>query len=165
MIFDFDFDFFFLLFDNLILINFDKFCIIRTTCPHFFLKVIVDFLTSMQLRAQNTTLLSKVRRRFFQILWPSQKTQTLIDFHILFFCISGIDHHITSASAAAAAAAAASSAAAAAAAGYPPHFTPHHHGHSAHHHNSTISSQFSALLGASSAGYLLTSESKTMPIF
>ena len=24
-----------------------------------------------------TTLLSKVRRRFFQILWPSQKTQTL----------------------------------------------------------------------------------------
>lgn len=78
---------------------------------------------------------------------------------------TGIDHHITSASAAAAAAAAASSAAAAAAAGYPPHFTPHHHGHSAHHHNSTISSQFSALLGASSAGYLLTSESKTMPIF
>ena len=29
------------------------------------------------LRAQNTTLLSKVRRRFFQILWPSQKTQNL----------------------------------------------------------------------------------------
>jgi hypothetical protein len=26
------------------------------------------------LRAKNTTLLSKVRRRFFQILWPSQKT-------------------------------------------------------------------------------------------
>ena len=38
------------------------------TCPHFW----------TLLRAQNTTLLSKVRRRFFQILWPSQKTQTLI---------------------------------------------------------------------------------------
>ena len=34
-------------------------------------------MTSTLLRAQNTTLLSKVRRRFFQILWPSQKTQTL----------------------------------------------------------------------------------------
>ena len=31
----------------------------------------------MLLRAQNTTLLSKVQQRFFQILWPSQKTQTL----------------------------------------------------------------------------------------
>ena len=75
---------------------------------------------------------------------------------------SGVEHSSASA-AAAAAAAAASSAAAAAAAGYPPHFAPHH-GASAHH-NSTISSQFSALLGASSAGYLLSSESKTMPIF
>ena len=34
-------------------------------------------MTSTLLRTQNTTLLSKVRRRFFQILWPSQKTQTL----------------------------------------------------------------------------------------
>ena len=33
-----------------------------------------------------------------------------------------------------------------------------------HHSHTTISSQFSALLGASS-GYLLSSESKTMPIF
>ena len=47
------------------------------TCPHLFLKIFVNFLTSTMLRAQNTTLLSKVRRRFFQILWPSQKTQTL----------------------------------------------------------------------------------------
>ena len=37
----------------------------------------VDFLTSTLLRAQNTTLLSKVQWRFFQILWPFQKTQTL----------------------------------------------------------------------------------------
>ena len=37
----------------------------------------VDFLTSSLLRAQNMTLLSKVRRRFCQILWPSQKNQTL----------------------------------------------------------------------------------------
>ena len=43
----------------------------------FFKKIFGDFLTSTLLRAQNTTLLSKVRRRFFQILWPSQKTQTL----------------------------------------------------------------------------------------
>ena len=34
-------------------------------------------MTSTLLRAQKTTLLSKVRRWFFQILWPSQKTQTL----------------------------------------------------------------------------------------
>jgi hypothetical protein len=52
----------------------------------------------------------------------------------------------------------------------------HSHGHlglqtsvhsqspSSHHSHTTISSQFSALLGASS-GYLLSSESKTMPIF
>ena len=33
---------------------------------------------SALLRAQNTTLLSKVRQRFFQILWPSKKPQTLI---------------------------------------------------------------------------------------
>ena len=32
----------------------------------------------MLLRAQNTTLLSKVGRRIFQILWPTQKTKTLI---------------------------------------------------------------------------------------
>ena len=49
----------------------------NTTWPHLFWKIFVDFLTSTLLRAQNTTLLSKVRRRFFQILWPSQKTQTL----------------------------------------------------------------------------------------
>ena len=39
--------------------------------------IFVEFLTSTLLLAQNTTLLSKVRPRFFQILWPSQKTQTL----------------------------------------------------------------------------------------
>ena len=42
----------------------------------------------MLLRAQNTTLLSKVRRRFFQIFWPFQKTQTLkawICSNLLFF--------------------------------------------------------------------------------
>ena len=51
----------------------------NTTCPHLLLKIFVDFLTSTLLRAQNTTLLSKVRRRFFfQILWPSQKIQTLL---------------------------------------------------------------------------------------
>ena len=37
----------------------------NTTCPHLFLKIFVDFLTSTLLRTQNTTLLSKVRRRFF----------------------------------------------------------------------------------------------------
>ena len=41
-----------------------------------FLKI--DFLTSMLLRALNMTLLSKVQQIFFQILWPSQKTQTLL---------------------------------------------------------------------------------------
>ena len=46
----------------------------NTTCPHLFLKIFVNFLTSTLLRLQNTTLLSKVRRRFFQIF---QKTQTL----------------------------------------------------------------------------------------
>ena len=50
----------------------------NTTWPHLFWKIFVDFLTSTLLRAQNTTLLSKAWRRFFQILWPSQKTQTLI---------------------------------------------------------------------------------------
>ena len=35
------------------------------TCPHLKKKIFVDFLTSMLLRAQNTTLLSKVRQRFF----------------------------------------------------------------------------------------------------
>ena len=48
-------------------------------CLHLFWKIFVNFLTSTLLRAQNTTLLSKVRQRFFQILWPSQKTQTLTD--------------------------------------------------------------------------------------
>ena len=33
--------------------------------------------TTLILLKQNTTLLSKVRQRFFQSLWPSQKTQTL----------------------------------------------------------------------------------------
>jgi len=37
----------------------------NTTCPHLFLKIFVNFLTSMLLCAQNTTLLSKVQRRFF----------------------------------------------------------------------------------------------------
>ena len=55
----------------------------NTTWPYLFWKIFIDFLTSTLLRAQNTTLLSKVRRRFFQILWPSQKTQTLN--HGLFF--------------------------------------------------------------------------------
>ena len=50
----------------------------NTTWPHLFWKIFVNFLTSTLLRAQNTMLLSKVRRRFFQILWPSQKTQTLL---------------------------------------------------------------------------------------
>ena len=62
----------------------------------------------------------------------------------------------------------AAAAAAAAAAGYHPGGVSAH-AHLGHHVSgqpgSTISSQFSALLGASSAGYLLTSESKTMPIF
>jgi hypothetical protein len=31
------------------------------TCPHLFFKIFVDFLTSTLLRAQNTTLLSKVQ--------------------------------------------------------------------------------------------------------
>ena len=35
------------------------------TCPHFLKKILVNFLTSTLLRAQNTTLLSKVRQRFF----------------------------------------------------------------------------------------------------
>ena len=52
---------------------YDKVCIII----HLFWKIFVGFLTSTLLRAQNTTLLSKVRQRFFHILWPSQKTQTL----------------------------------------------------------------------------------------
>ena len=52
----------------------------NTTCPHLFWKIFVNFLTSTLLRTQNTMLLSKVRRRFFQILWPSQKTQTLTPF-------------------------------------------------------------------------------------
>ena len=43
----------------------------------FFKKIFVNFLTSTLLCAQNTMLLSKVQQRFFQILWPSQKTQTL----------------------------------------------------------------------------------------
>jgi hypothetical protein len=33
--------------------------------PHLFWKIFVDFLTSTLLRTQNTTLLLKVRRRFF----------------------------------------------------------------------------------------------------
>ena len=49
----------------------------NTTWPHLFWKIFVDFLTSTLLRAQNTTLLSKVRRNFFRIFWTSQKTQTL----------------------------------------------------------------------------------------
>ena len=56
----------------------------NTTCPHLFWKIFVDFLTSTLLRAQNTALLSKVRQRFFQILWPSQITQTLTVFCIIF---------------------------------------------------------------------------------
>ena len=37
----------------------------NTTWPHLFWKIFVNFLTSTLLRVQNTTLLSKVRRRFF----------------------------------------------------------------------------------------------------
>ena len=37
----------------------------NTTWPNLFWKIFVDFLTSTLLRAQNTTLLSKVRWRFF----------------------------------------------------------------------------------------------------
>ena len=37
----------------------------NTTCPHLFLKIFVNFLTSLLLRAQNTMLLSKVRQIFF----------------------------------------------------------------------------------------------------
>ena len=53
--------------------------------PHLFWKIFVNFLTSTLLRAQNTTLLSKVRQSVFQILWPSQKTQTLQKFCLQFF--------------------------------------------------------------------------------
>ena len=48
---------------------------------NLFWKIFTDFLTSTLLRAQNTTFLSKVWRIFFQILWPSQKTQTLTNLH------------------------------------------------------------------------------------
>ena len=37
----------------------------NTTWPHLFWKIFVAFLTSTLLRTQNTTLLSKVLRRFF----------------------------------------------------------------------------------------------------
>ena len=43
----------------------------------WFKKKIVDFLTSTLLRTQKTTLLSKVRRRFFSNFVAFQKTQTL----------------------------------------------------------------------------------------
>ena len=45
----------------------------NTICPHLFLKIFVDFLTSTLLPPQNKTLLLKVRRRFFQILWSFRK--------------------------------------------------------------------------------------------
>ena len=51
------------------LFNFSKHCILR---PHLFWKIFANFLTSALLYAQNTLLLSTVRQRFFQILWPSQ---------------------------------------------------------------------------------------------
>ena len=35
---------------------------------------------------------SKVRRRFFQILWPSQKTQTLLKYNIERLGDSNLDH-------------------------------------------------------------------------
>ena len=54
------------------------------TCSHFLKKIFMDFLTSTLLRTQNMKLLSKVRRRFFQILWPSQKTQTLLAILVFF---------------------------------------------------------------------------------
>ena len=47
------------------------------TCPHLFWKIFVNFLTSTLFCAKNTTLLSKAWQRFVQILWPSQKIQTL----------------------------------------------------------------------------------------
>ena len=56
----------------------------NTTCPHLFRKFFINFLTSTLLRTQNMKLLSKVRRRFFQILWPSQKTQTLLAILVFF---------------------------------------------------------------------------------
>ena len=67
----------------------------NTTCPHLFWKIFVDVLTSTLLHAQNTTLLSKVRWRFFQILWPSQKTQTLTDIthYWIFGCPSTYWYH------------------------------------------------------------------------
>ena len=55
-----------------------KVCIIRLV--HIFEKTFINFLTSTLLRAQNTTLLSKVRQIFFQILWPENPNFTkLID--------------------------------------------------------------------------------------
>ena len=51
----------------------------NTTCPHLFLKIFVDFLTSTLLRTQNKTFLSKVRRRFFfkfcGLLWKPKLYQ------------------------------------------------------------------------------------------
>merc|ERR1712141_194567 len=85
---------------------------------------------------------------------PSQHLANNNSHHVQNFKSTN-DHHNNSAMGAAAANSAA-------AAGYHPGHP--HLGH-AGQHSSTISSQFSALLGASSAGYLLTSESKTMPIF
>ena len=41
-------------------------------CLHLFWKIFVNFLTSTLLRAQNKTLLSKLRQRFFQISWSPQ---------------------------------------------------------------------------------------------
>ena len=46
-------------------------------CLHLFWKIFVNFLTSTLLCTQNTMLLSKVQQRFTQMLWPSQKTQSL----------------------------------------------------------------------------------------
>ena len=41
--------------------------LVQWTSPHLFRKIFVDFLTSTLFRAQNTTLLSKIRRRYFQM--------------------------------------------------------------------------------------------------
>ena len=61
-----------------------KVCIIQL--DHiFFEKIFVNWqlFDNFAACAQNTTLILKVWRRFFQILWPSQKTQTLAG-HVIY---------------------------------------------------------------------------------
>ena len=69
-----------------ITLNVLKKSLYNTTWPHLFLKYSSTFWqVCTLLRAQNTTLLSKVRRRFFQILWPSHNIWTLIQW---FYCFT-----------------------------------------------------------------------------